>query len=127
MSAIRNPIQPLVVDDRGVERFKANAMVRHLLDNGGITLNHLAMVDFSDDDRRQFAQLIGYSWSGAADLSYMDAVTLDSAREMKDRGISEVEARLECCEETLRLLRATLREPIAALYEIHPDDLSSTP
>jgi hypothetical protein len=66
----RHPMQRLHVDDRGVVRFRQNALVRHLLDNGGIDLNMLARLDVSDEDRMQFAQLIGYSVSGYGDLSY---------------------------------------------------------
>jgi hypothetical protein len=40
-------------------------MVQYLLDHGGINMNDLAMLDFGKEDRRQFAQLIGYY-----DLSY---------------------------------------------------------
>lgn len=59
------PMQPVVRDESGVLRFRANAIVRHLLDHGGIDL------DFSQEDREQFAQLIGYSISGYHELSYV--------------------------------------------------------
>lgn len=64
------PMQPIEFDERGTIRFKQNKIVTYLLDNGGIDLNHLAVQDFSDEDRMQFAQLIGYSVSGFGDLSY---------------------------------------------------------
>jgi hypothetical protein len=67
----RHPNQPLALDGQGVVRFKQNAMVRYLLDNGGVDLNQLALVSFSDEDRAQFAQLIGYSLCGFGDLSYV--------------------------------------------------------
>lgn len=66
----RHPIQPLVTTDSGVVRFKANTIVQYLLENGGITMNNLAVMSFPREDREQFAQLIGYSHSGAGDLSY---------------------------------------------------------
>ncbi len=34
-------------------------------------MNDLAVKDFSDEDRCQFAQLIGYSISGYEELSYV--------------------------------------------------------
>ena len=68
---MNNPIQPLYTDEKGTTRFKANAIVRYLLDFGGIDMNKLAVLPFSDEDRQQFAQLIGYSISGYADLSYV--------------------------------------------------------
>lgn len=64
------PMQPIEWDGHGVIRFKRNEIVTYLLDNGGIDMNYLAMQDFSDEDRMQFAQLIGYSVSGFGDLSY---------------------------------------------------------
>jgi hypothetical protein len=69
--APKHPIQPLVTDKQGVLRFKANAIVRFLLDAGPYDLNKLALMPFSDEDRRQLAQLIGYSLSGYGELSYV--------------------------------------------------------
>lgn len=79
MSQTPHPMQPVVwVDD--VIRFRENAIVRYLLDHGGIDLNRLASMPgesdtyggaFSPEDWQQFAQLIGYSISGYGDLSYV--------------------------------------------------------
>ena len=66
------PMQPIETDEKGVQRFKANKIVSYLIDNGSIDMNALARLDFSDEDRRQFAQLIGYSLSGYSGLSYVD-------------------------------------------------------
>ncbi len=63
-------MQPIVRDADGVVRFRVNRIVRVLLSQGPITLNTLATMDFSDDERAQFAQLIGYSVSSFGDLSY---------------------------------------------------------
>lgn len=65
------PMQEVIIAHDGVIRFKENAVVRYLLDNGGIDMNHLACRNFPKEDREQFAQLIGYSVSGYADLSYV--------------------------------------------------------
>jgi hypothetical protein len=62
--------QPLVVKD-GVVRFQENAIVRYLLDHGGIDLNRIAMLDFNNADRAQFAQLIGYSLSGYSEFDFV--------------------------------------------------------
>lgn len=72
----RHPVQPLVYDEHGVLRFKKNAIVRFLLDAGTYDLNKLTLMDFSDEDWEQFAQLIGYSVSGFSDLSYVSEETL---------------------------------------------------
>jgi hypothetical protein len=67
----QHPVQPVIQDEHGVHRFKKNTIVEFLLDKGGYDLNKLAMMGFSDEDWEQFAQLIGYSVSGAGDLSYV--------------------------------------------------------
>jgi len=68
--------QPIVLEG-SVLRFKPNPIVVYLLANSGLDMNHLAECDFSDEDRMQFAQLIGYSCSGFSDLSY----TTDDVRD----------------------------------------------
>lgn len=120
---LRHPIQPLETDAQGVVRFKRNAVVCHLLDNGGIDMNKLATLVFSREDREQFAQLIGYSHSGSGDLPYMSNETYQAAARIHEAGETETEARLKEAEGTIGDLRKALRAPIAALYCIHPDDL----
>ena len=69
----KHPMQPLVVDDHGITRFKKNSIVRYLLDAGPFDMNSLDLIpSFSDEDRTQLAQLIGYSMSGFGELSYVD-------------------------------------------------------
>lgn len=71
MNDHKHPIQPLSPDSSGTIRFKANAIVQHLLAHGGFDMNKLAIMDFSVEDREQFAQLIGYSLGGFCELSYV--------------------------------------------------------
>lgn len=73
------PMQPLYKDKDGIVRFKANTIVAYLLDNGGIDMNKLASLDFSAEDREQFAQLIGYSLRGFGELSYVTDETYSAA------------------------------------------------
>jgi hypothetical protein len=80
----KHPMQPLVRDEHGTARFKGNAIVRFLLDNGPHNLNSIARrKDFSQEDRDQFAQLIGYSRCGFCDLSYVSEEAKDAADAMK--------------------------------------------
>lgn len=69
--AKRHPIQPIVRDRYCVKRFKENKIVVFLLDSGPFDMDALAAMNFSKEDRQQFAQLIGYSVSGYGDLSYV--------------------------------------------------------
>lgn len=111
-----HPIQPLITDDQGVIRFKSNAIVRHLLDHGGINMNDLAYVNFSREDREQFAQLIGYSHSGAHDLGYMSGEVLDAAEKMADAGQPELEARNEHLREKIGNVKSMLRDGVIELF-----------
>lgn len=124
----RQPIQPVEPDDSGVLRFKGNAIVQHLLDFAGprgCDMNVLATMPFSQEDRRQFAQLIGYSLAGYSDLSYVDDHAYEVAAKLAaDPGMSEAAARIEHLEVLVESLRQGLREPMALLFELHPDDLA---
>lgn len=73
----KHPMQPLITSKDGVRRFKPNALVRYLLDAGPFDMNHLALIPVDNDDRQQFAQLIGYSVDGYSDLSYADSDTIE--------------------------------------------------
>lgn len=88
-----HPTQPVVKDDRGVLRFRENAVVRYIVDHAGdvvhpgapaidpdtgrpyhqgkLDLGKLLSMDFPQEDREQFAQLMGYSISGYHELSYV--------------------------------------------------------
>lgn len=123
----KHPIQPLELDDRGTLRFKENKIVRHLLDNGGIYLNKLACLEFSREDREQFAQLIGYSLSGFGELGYVSDATYTVAQKMyEDPELNGKDARIAQLEENLATLRELLRAPMATLYGMHPDDFQGT-
>lgn len=64
MTTPRHPIQPIVIDEYGTARFKANAIIVYLLDHGSIDDNAIRRLPFSDEDRVQLAQLLGYSMNG---------------------------------------------------------------
>lgn len=85
-----HPMQPLLVDRDNVIRFTPNALVCALLDKCdeiGAGINELRRafpVEYHAEDWRQFCQLIGYSASGYAGLSFVDADTaaaVDAAAE----------------------------------------------
>jgi hypothetical protein len=78
-----HPNQP-VENVAGVLRFKPNRIVQHLLDtHPNCDLNTLACLNFSDEDRQQLAQLIGYSVSGWGNLSYVSEEANDSVELMR--------------------------------------------
>lgn len=89
----RHPMQPIVKDEDGVPRFHENAIVRYIVDHaadvvhpgakaidpdtdkpyhqGRLDLGKLMTMDFPQEDREQFAQLMGYSIAGYHELSYV--------------------------------------------------------
>lgn len=122
---MKHPIQPIEEDKHGTIRFKTNAVVSYLLDNGSIDMNDLAVIDFAQEDREQFAQLIGYSLSGFGDLSYVSNATYEAADNMYRKGLTESEARIVYFEETLEEVEAGVKKAATALFRIHPDDLNT--
>ena len=121
---MNQPMQPLAYDEKGVLRFKPNAIVQYILDNGGTDLNKIACLPFSKEDRQQFAQLIGYSLGGYSSLSYVDNESYETAEKIFNEGLSEDKARIAYLEGELKALRDALQVPMARLFEKHPDDLN---
>lgn len=122
-SDAEHPMQPLVSDQHGVARFKRNAIVEHLLKNGGIDLNAIARLPFDNRDREQFAQLIGYSVSGFGSLSFARPDIVAAADRMVETGESSDAARIAALQNELDAIRSDLREPMARLFSVHPDNL----
>lgn len=76
---VNHPDQAVVIDDKGVARFKSNEIVRFLLNHGPYDLNTISKMEFSDDDRNQFAQLIGCSVCEFGELSYAEDERVERA------------------------------------------------
>jgi hypothetical protein len=77
----KHPNQPIGFDSTGVARFKANAIVNHLVDHYPDGLNALAMhfMDTHPEDYTQLMQLIGYSVSGFGGLDSSPPETVAAA------------------------------------------------
>ena len=127
VATLRHPIQPLGHDGGGVLRFKENKIVRHLLgvaSRHGVDMSELAILDFTQEDREQFAQLIGYSLDGFGELPYVRNETYEAAALMAESPTtSHLEARLDAATNIIEALKKGLRGPIAEFFCIHPDDL----
>lgn len=122
---MKHPLQPLYLDEHGTKRFKRNAIVRHLLDKGGIDLNQIACMSFEREDREQFAQLIGYSLSGFGELGYVSDTAYELAEAIYDspetNAKDEEIARLR---EVIENFKELMRGPAAFIFNKHPDDLN---
>jgi hypothetical protein len=125
----KHPMQPLVEID-GVLRFKRNAIVDGLLyvaSTHGYDMNEIARADFTREDRIQFAQLIGYSLSGFSELPYVDGDTFAAAEQFAENGRSEERARIDALADELKQARDGMRDAVARLFGVHPDDLKNHP
>lgn len=81
------PMQPIVWAKDGCIRFLANRMVNDLYEFAcprGMGLNEMAAGDYTQEERMQFAQLIGYSVSGYGGLSYVSDESRDKADAIAD-------------------------------------------
>lgn len=79
------PMQPIVVLDDGVPRFRKNPIVRFLLDAGPFSMNQIAdLPGITPEERSQFAQLIGYSVTGFGELAYADPGMASQADKVAD-------------------------------------------
>ena len=66
----KHPMQPVVFDKHRVARFKANPIIRHLVDKYPNGLNSLTIdCKATAEDWSQLYLLIGYSVGGFGDLS----------------------------------------------------------
>lgn len=101
-----HPIQPLITDGDGRQRFKENAIVRFLLDRGPFDMNQLAAEDFSREDREQFAQLIGYSLAGFGELSYASDFVYEAAQTPANEKVAFLESKLAELRATLEQIKA---------------------
>jgi hypothetical protein len=116
-----HPHQPHVWVD-GVERFRENKIVRHLVDFGrdrGCSLNDLAVMEFSDEDRTQLAQLIGYSVSGFGDLSYVSDAVYEEAANPDNTEVAKQLAALRAERDDLRERLRRLSEMVVGIADAH--------
>lgn len=122
---MKHPIQPIVTDDHGVYRFKANTIIQHLFNTRVLDLNEIAVMSFPVEDRVQLAQLIGYSISGFGDLSYVSNDDYRAAYAMTETDNNEKDAKIQSLEATLDDIRVGLKKASAAAFRIAEEDLNA--
>lgn len=90
------PMQPVGVDQYGTHRFLENRIVRDMLEFSrprGFGLNEMASKaasgDYSRSEQEQFAQLIGYSVDGYADLSFVSNKSADRAIALSEQLLAD--------------------------------------
>lgn len=82
-------MRELYKDQRGVVRFKPNAIVNWLVDTGRVSLNDIVENQppggWPVEDQEEFWQMINYSVGGYGDLSFIRPETIDDAYEAMNR------------------------------------------
>lgn len=73
------------IDEHGVQRFKANSLIRWLVDSKRIDLNDIALhfatsknAPFTKRDYAEFNMMLGYSVCGFADLSFFNIYNIEN-------------------------------------------------
>ena len=118
MSTTIFPIQPIELDSDKVVRFVENRMIRTLLDSSTLTLNDLAVMNFTQQEQEQFAQLIGYSLSGFGELSYTSDEVYDAAELMFDEDLTEEAARSIALRSSLKNIKAAISKAAEELFNL---------
>lgn len=112
-----------------VVRFRANTLVRHLLDEASAGrkcgMNELySQVKASKEEKQQFAQLIGYSVSGYGDLSYVtDEAYAAAALKAENPEKDEKDLLLDYYRGRLRQIQEAFAGPVGWLYNVPVEDL----
>jgi len=121
---MKYPIQPIVKDLSGVWIFKVNRIVRMLLDtHPAMDMNTIGSIPFTDDERQQFAQLLGYSLNGYGELPYVDdnaynrAMALVMALVENDQSGNNTE-RIALVEKEVESIKEKLQEILNLSYKL---------
>ena len=107
-----HPMQPVYLDDGRTVRFRENAIVRYIVDHAGdlvhpgaatidpatgrpyhqgrLDLSKLTDLDFPQEDREQFAQLMGYTITGYHELSYVSDASCEEASALAEQVLPDV-------------------------------------
>lgn len=120
ITKLRNPVQPLYKTDSGVVRFKPNAIIDYLFNSGALDLNKIAAMPFTQDDREQLAQLLGYSLSGFGTLSYVTDETYSLAA--MQSSTTEENDRNAILRKQLKDFKAEARLALSTLTELLEND-----
>jgi hypothetical protein len=108
-------------------RFVENRIVTALLDSSSLDLNDLARMDFTNQERTQLLQLIGYSISGISCMDCVDNETFDAIEAIERDSnsgsyMSQLEARNKSLREELAEVRSHIAQAASVLFEMHIDD-----
>jgi hypothetical protein len=116
-------------DTNNTLRFRKNEIVAYLMDQStraGVDMHDLAQIrQFSEEDWKQFTQLLGFSLRGWGEFEFVTSRDITEAEESvegkdpRDARISALEKELE----SITLSLEALKKPIAKLFGVAEEDL----
>jgi hypothetical protein len=78
----KHPMQEIILDDKGVPRFRANRIVKFLHDHGGFDMSVVRGMGWTQEEWSQFLQLIGFSVCCYGEFQDVDRQSVDEADEI---------------------------------------------
>ena len=112
------PVQPIKDG-----RFIPNRIVEKLLETSTLDLNDIARMEFTNQERMQLAQLIGYSVGGFGTLSYVDDETYDTVSLLENNQKQDhLRVRYTALNDKLSGVKKELAKVAALVFEKHEDD-----
>lgn len=97
------------------DKFVQNDIVRFLLEKAGVNLSQLECMDFDNEDQAQFAQLIGFSMDGYAELDYVSDMSYRVASKLSEApDLLELQAINKVLLEKVRKFESVLKSAVHA-------------
>jgi hypothetical protein len=79
---MNHPLQPTVIDDEGIARFKGNAFVEYLFEKSSMSIADMNLSEFSVEDREQMLQLLGIPVSEFVAMKDIRQSSVEEAQKM---------------------------------------------
>lgn len=90
---IPHPLQDIFLDTDGIVKFRENRIIASMFNSGKIDWRKIDRSEFSDEDKRQLAMLMGLSVDDFACLPYIDEDTKEQVNAIKMELLSEARKR----------------------------------
>lgn len=113
-----HPIQPLLQDEDGTVYFKENSVVTYLWIYSRLKIADITKQGFSQEDKEQFAQLIGFNIDRFSELDCASQEVIHAANRMFIDGDDERDARINDLTGRQTELKEGLVEVVRLLFGV---------
>lgn len=119
--------QQIILYEDGIARFKENKIISFIFIYGQWNLKRIASLEFSDEDRSQFAQLIGYRVSDYGKLSYVSDELIERADVRVEQLVNKMEKKMSYNITNWKVkILETLIIPVNSLFKHEREDWHPT-